>query len=80
MLRVVFGRTHRVQRVFIRRPGKIQCILADINTNNDREYTFEIYQKNILDRFSEIIPIIEPLPLENYTYLHNAYWYKASND
>ena len=61
-------------------PDNDQVTLLFINTNNDREYTFEIYQKNILDRFSKIVSIIEPIPLENYTYLHNAYWYKESND
>ncbi|MCD4754039.1 MAG: SGNH/GDSL hydrolase family protein [Anaerolineaceae bacterium] len=59
-------------------PDNDEVLLLMINTNNDRDYTFEIYQKDVINRFSDILTVIEPFEQDGYSYLHQAFWVKEA--
>ncbi len=59
-------------------PDNDEVLLLMINTNNDRDYTFEIYQKDVINRFSDIYSVIEPVELGGYSYMHRTFWIKEA--
>lgn len=61
-------------------PDGDALVLLLINTTNDRDFTFELFRKDMLNRFSAFEPLMEPQPLEGYGYPNHAFWVKETLD
>ncbi len=53
-----------------------ELILLLINTENDRDFTFELFRRDMLNRFSEFEQLMEPQTLDGYGYPNHAFWTK----
>ena len=61
-------------------PNGEEMILLLINTENDRDFTFELYRKDMLNRFSEFEALMEPQELEGYGYPGHAFWIQENRN
>lgn len=55
-------------------PDGSEMILLLINTENDRDFTFELFRKDMLNRFSEFEQLMDPQSLDGYGYPTHAFW------
>ncbi len=55
-------------------PNGEEMILLLINTENDRDFTFELFRKDMLNRFSEFEALMNPQSLDGYGYPGHAFW------
>ena len=57
-------------------PAGDELLLLLINTENDRDFTLELFRKDILNRFSEFEELMEPQVIDGYGYPGHAFWLK----
>ncbi|MEE4194414.1 MAG: SGNH/GDSL hydrolase family protein [Anaerolineae bacterium] len=55
-------------------PNGEEMILLLINTENDRDFTLELFRKDMLSRFSEFEALMDPQALDGYVYPGHAFW------
>lgn len=61
-------------------PDGSELILLLINTVNDRDFTFELFRKDMLNRFSPFESLMNAQTLEGYGYPNHAFWIRSDNE
>jgi hypothetical protein len=73
---VIQGAFGSLKPLVVWSPGGIKVVLILVNTSNGRDYTLEFFQKNTDTLYSDIVPVLDPISLDSFTYPHRAFWVK----